>query len=76
MIADDMLPQPERKGLVVMEPGKPFTHYCRVCGAWGAWGYDVDILKGRPGVRLPINVPCFAHKHVVRRERQKLALFA
>ena len=52
-----MLPRPERAGLIIMEPGKPFLHYCQVCGAWGAWGYDVDTLKGRPGTWY-----CSAHR--------------
>ena len=48
-MAEDDEPNPERVGLVVMEPGRPFVHYCAVCGAWGAFGYDVDPMKGRLG---------------------------
>ena len=37
-MAEDDMPNPKRVGLVRMEPGQPFVHYCAVCGAWGAWG--------------------------------------
>lgn len=47
--ARDDEPDPSRVGLVQFEPGKPFLHYCMVCGAWGAWGFDVFLLKGRTG---------------------------
>lgn len=48
-MAEDDEPNPERAGLVVNEPGKPFAHYCVKCGAWGAWGYGVDLTTGRFG---------------------------
>ena len=48
-VAQDDEPNPGRVCLVRMEPGRPFEHYCAVCGAWGAWGHDVDPLKGRLG---------------------------
>lgn len=39
----------ERIGLVRNKPGQPFEHYCMTCGEWGAFGYDVDLLKRQPG---------------------------
>jgi hypothetical protein len=44
------LPNPARVGLVRHGPGEPFVHYCRTCGAWGAFGFNVDILTGRTGL--------------------------
>ena len=49
LVAEDDEPNPDRAGLVVMEEGRPFAHYCVTCGRWGAFGYDVDVLKGRLG---------------------------
>lgn len=47
-MAEDDEQNPERVGLVVMEPGRPFVHYCAVCGARGGF-YDVDPSKSRLG---------------------------
>ena len=42
-------PDPARVGVVRFAEGEPFVHYCVVCGAWGAFGCDMDILTGRTG---------------------------
>ncbi len=39
---------PSRAGLVEWEEDEPFVHYCQ-CGAWGVYGYGVDLLAGRLG---------------------------
>lgn len=41
-------PDRSRIGLLRWEGGI-FEHYCCVCGRWGAFGYDVDLLKGQLG---------------------------
>lgn len=38
-----------RIGLTMWNDREPFIHYCQVCGAWGAFGFEVDLLKGRLG---------------------------
>ena len=48
-MAEDEMPNPNRVGLVRFEAGQPIVHYCQVCGAWGAWGYDVNLSTGRLG---------------------------
>lgn len=53
----DTEPDPTRVGLVSWEDGKPFVHYCAVCGAWGSFGYDVNLRKDRLGRWY-----CLAHK--------------
>jgi hypothetical protein len=45
----DTEPDPTRVGLVAWDDGKPFVHYCAVCGAWGSFGYDVDLRNDRLG---------------------------
>lgn len=55
--APDDQPNPERIGFVRMEPGQPFVHYRAVCGAWGAFGYGVDVMDGRAGKWF-----CCAHR--------------
>lgn len=49
LVAVDDEPNPDRAGLVVLEPSGAFLHYCVKCGRWGAFGYDVDPMKGRLG---------------------------
>lgn len=41
-------PDPQRAGLVQWQEGGLFLHYCE-CGAWGVFGYDVDLVAGRLG---------------------------
>ena len=38
-------PDPSRVGVVRIEPGLPFEHFCDVCGAWGAFGFGSDHAK-------------------------------
>ncbi len=38
------------------------AHLCRVCGAWGAFGFDVALLKGKTG-----RFACLAHREQVER---------
>ena len=45
----DVEKNPARNGLTTWNDNEPFVHYCRVCGAWGAFGFEVDILKDRLG---------------------------
>ena len=33
------------------------NHLCRVCGLWGAFGFDVALLKGKVG-----RYACFPHR--------------
>ena len=47
---------PTRAGLVQWEEGGHFLHYCQ-CGAWGVFGYAVDLKAGRLGQWY-----CPAHK--------------
>ncbi|WP_338929225.1 hypothetical protein WDZ11_22310 (plasmid) [Roseomonas mucosa] len=42
-------PDPRRKGVVRIEPGQPFEHFCPQCGRWGAFGFGNDLMKGVPG---------------------------
>lgn len=53
----DTEPDPSRVGLVLWEEGQPFVHYCAVCGAWGSFGFDVDLRNDRLGRWY-----CMAHK--------------
>ncbi|QDJ12292.1 Hypothetical protein HVPorG_03926 (plasmid) [Roseomonas mucosa] len=46
--ADD--PDERRRGVVRLEAGQPFEHYCPVCGRWGAFGYGCDFTKDIAGV--------------------------
>ena len=41
-------PWPPRRGRVE-EQGGVLLHFCVVCGAWGAFGFDVDLRAGRRG---------------------------
>lgn len=68
-VAEDDMPNPKRVGLVRMEPGQPFVHYCAVCGAWGTWGYDVDLSTGRLGRWY-----CAAHRPDQKANARKEAL--
>jgi hypothetical protein len=45
-------PDPARAGLVRWVPGEPFVHYCAICGAWGAFGFGVDLSVGRMGAGI------------------------
>jgi hypothetical protein len=45
----DADPDPTRIGLTLWNEDEPFLHYCQVCGAWGSYGFDVDLLKDRLG---------------------------
>jgi len=47
-------PCPARRG-VIRHPQGRFEHFCAVCGAWGAWGFDV--ATGKPGRWF-----CFRHR--------------
>jgi hypothetical protein len=47
-------PCPDRRGRVKRE-GAAFLHFCVICGAWGAFGYDV--FGDRPGRWY-----CFEHR--------------
>jgi hypothetical protein len=38
----------ERRGRIEQQ-GQVRLHFCIECGAWGAFGYDVDLCAGRPG---------------------------
>jgi hypothetical protein len=54
----EMRPNPARAGLVVFEPGRPFSHYCEICGAWGSFGYGhLNFRTGKLGRWF-----CFEHK--------------
>lgn len=41
-------PDESRIGLLRWE-GTVFEHFCCVCGRWGAFGYDVNLLKEELG---------------------------
>jgi hypothetical protein len=45
----DLQPDPARIGLVVFQKGRPFTHYCQICGAWGFFGLGVNLNAENPG---------------------------
>ncbi len=38
-----------RRGRVESWPGRMLLHFCAVCGAWGAFGYGVNLRTGRLG---------------------------
>lgn len=42
-------PAPRRIGMVQMEPGMPFEHFCGVCGAWGVFGFGYNPAQGKSG---------------------------
>jgi hypothetical protein len=45
-----------RRGLI-RRRDRQLEHFCAVCGAWGAFGYDSDLLAGHPGRWF-----CFQHR--------------
>jgi hypothetical protein len=42
-------PCPSRRGRVQKLEGAVVLHFCVECGAWGAYGYDVNLRAGRLG---------------------------
>lgn len=42
-------PCASRRGRVVELPSGLFSHFCTECGAWGAFGYGVNMRAGRLG---------------------------
>ena len=38
-----------RRGRVEELPDGSFLHFCAECGAWGSFGYGVNMRAGRPG---------------------------
>jgi hypothetical protein len=57
MLADSALeaelglstPSTSRRGHVAELPSGLFSHFCAECGAWGAFGYGVNLRAGRLG---------------------------
>ena len=51
-LTDTPVDQPDerRRGVVRVEPGQPFEHFCPDCGRWGTFGFGSDSIKGIPGV--------------------------
>jgi hypothetical protein len=51
------MPCTSRRGRVAVLPSGLFSHFCTECGAWGAFGYGVNLRAGRMGRWY-----CAAHK--------------
>ncbi len=43
------MPRASRRGRVQELEGAIVLHFCAECGAWGAFGYGVNLSAGRPG---------------------------
>jgi len=43
------MPCASRRGRVESRPVGLLLHFCAKCGAWGAFGYAVNLRAGRPG---------------------------
>jgi len=41
-------PWPQRRGRIENRDGA-FLHFCKICGTWGAFGFDVRFLAGQHG---------------------------
>ena len=54
-------PWPPRRGRIESE-GNMLLHFCSVCGAWGSYGFGVDLREGRMGRWF-----CAAHRSHSRR---------